>query len=81
MVAVSPAGLESDRCRALVLTGLGATGGRVFTDDDLIITSSYITYRYAPSACKMFQTTNYVSRPGRSGHLTSDGKGVHVHRL
>ena len=32
-------GLECDRCNILVLTGLGAIGGPVFTEDDLIITS------------------------------------------
>lgn len=47
ITAVSPAGLESDRCRALVLTGFGATGGRVFTDDDLIITSLSHSYHTA----------------------------------
>jgi len=36
-------GLDCDRCNVLVLTGLGATGGPIFTDDDLIITSQSIT--------------------------------------
>ena len=36
---MTAASLEFDRCSVLVLTGLGATGGPVLTDDDLIITS------------------------------------------
>ena len=39
MTAESPVGLECDRCSCLVLTGLGATGGPVFNDDDLVITA------------------------------------------
>ena len=39
MIVLSLAGLDSDRFSGLVLTGLGAVGGPLLTDDDLIITS------------------------------------------
>ena len=49
IAAASLIGLECDRFNILVLTGLGATGGRVFTEDDLmimiVITSCSIVWR------------------------------------